>query len=294
MRNALLLTAALAPARAPAPWRCTSWCNHFTVHVAWLFNSPGPRSACSLLDSCCFCFSSAQCSQPACSDCRTEHGCGPGHENPPEGATSLKCEIWCSQETCGVAGCEDCNEPRCPTVEPEKAGCARCAWLSFELSRRHIRHASRRNSQANALCDTSSIVASQGVMPIAASPWSVSRATSWLARPSLPRQKRRDALLGVRTRPARQRNAIRATTRCARTSPHSTQQRPDALDGARTKPARQRSAHRATTWLARPSLPRQKRRDALLGARPQLAGSRTANHAPTRRAQQISRRRRTQ
>ena len=39
-------------------WRCADWCGHFTRKL------------------------------DACKDCRTEHGCGPGHEHPPPGAAT--------------------------------------------------------------------------------------------------------------------------------------------------------------------------------------------------------------
>ena len=104
LRRAVLSCVLAAAARAPAAWRCESWCNHYT------------------------------CEQDACTDCRTEHGCGPGHENPPAAAAPgaaagrnapSTCAAWCDDKTCAAKECSGCENPDCV---PDLPGCA--SWCN--------------------------------------------------------------------------------------------------------------------------------------------------------------------
>lgn len=93
----MLLSVALLPSAARAPaaaWHCESWCNHYT------------------------------CKNAACTDCRAEHGCGPGHElRPPTevhvaNGAPTSCASWCDEQTCTAAECSACDNPKCVHSRP--------------------------------------------------------------------------------------------------------------------------------------------------------------------------------
>lgn len=100
MRRAVLCVLSAA-ATAPTAWHCESWCNHYT------------------------------CKNEACADCRTEHGCGPGHEIQPPTPAAAKdvglssCASWCDEKTCAAKECSACENSKCT---PDLPGCA--SWCS--------------------------------------------------------------------------------------------------------------------------------------------------------------------
>ena len=104
----ILLLCSLLTRPTVGLWKCAEWCNHFT------------------------------CEREQCTDCRTEHGCGPGHENPPAGATTKACAVWCNGDTCLVADCTDCQPedvPDCAGIQKDVEGCATwCNEATCELS----------------------------------------------------------------------------------------------------------------------------------------------------------------